>query len=98
LTDSGSGYAYIYTKLVRMINNKPTMVIEHKLTNTGKLAIHSDVYNHNFVLINRQTPGPDYTVKFPFELNGGRSLHKELAEINGNQINYKKNFPIKMKR
>jgi hypothetical protein len=95
LTDPGSGYAYVYKKLVRLIKNKPTMVIEHKLVNTGKIAIHSDVYNHNFVVINKQTPGPDYTIKFPFELNGGRSLHKELAEIKGNQINYLKKLSDK---
>jgi hypothetical protein len=86
LSDSNSGYAYIYRKLVRLVKNKPEMVIEHFLKNTGRLPIQSDVYNHNFVALDKQPPGPDFTVKVPFQIQGGQSLHKELAEIRGNQI------------
>ena len=86
LSDSNSGYAYMYRKVVRLVKNKPEMVIEHFLKNTGRLPIQSDVYNHNFVSLDKQPPGPDFTVKVPFRIKGGQSLHKELAEIHGNQI------------
>lgn len=86
LSDPNSGYAYEYRKVVRLVEGKPELVIEHCLKNTGRLRIQSNVYNHNFVVIDKQPPGPDYTFKLPFQIQGGRSLHKELAEVSGNQI------------
>jgi hypothetical protein len=66
------------------------MVIEHSLKNTGKRAIQSSVYNHNFVVLDRQPPGPDFTFTLPFEIKAARLPKKELAEVEGNQIVYKK--------
>ena len=66
------------------------MIIEHRLKNTGKHTIKSDVYNHNFVVIDDQPPGPDYLFKLPFQIQDAQSLYKELADTSGNKIVYKK--------
>jgi hypothetical protein len=62
------------------------MVIDHSLKNTGRRAIQSSVYNHNFVVLDRQPPGPDFTFRLPFQIQSVRPPNKELAEIRGNQI------------
>ncbi len=48
LTDSASGYGYVYKKTVRLIKDKPEMALEHSLKNTGTQPIKSTVYDHNF--------------------------------------------------
>lgn len=90
LTDPSSGYGYIYRKTVRLSEGKPEMVLEHSLKNTGKHAIRSDVYNHNFLVLEKQPPGPDFTITVPFQIRSSRPPNSELAEIRGNQIVYLK--------
>jgi len=90
LSDAGSGYGYLYRKIVRLTDGKPEMVIEHSLKNTGKRAIQSSVYNHNFVVLDKQPPGPDFTFKLPFDIRTTRPPKQELAEVRGNQIIFKR--------
>ncbi len=86
LTDPSSGYAYIYTKTVRLIEGKPEMVLEHSLKNTGRRTIQSTVYNHNFLVLDKQPPGPDFTITLPFQIRSSNPPSSELAEFRGNQI------------
>lgn len=90
LTDPATGYGYVYRKVVRLIAGKPEMVIEHTLKNTGRRTIHTSVYNHNFLVLDQQPPGPDLTLTFPFQLASPRPPQKGLAEIRGNQFVYLK--------
>lgn len=90
LSDPNSGFAYIYRKVVHLEENKPGMVIEHYLKNTGRRAIHSSVYNHNFVVLDKQAPGPDFTFRVPFQIQAIEPPKEELIEINGNEIVYKR--------
>lgn len=90
LTDPNSGYAYLYHKVVRLAKGKPEMVIEHSLKNTGKLAILSSVYNHNFVVLDKQAPGPDFTFKVPYQIQASQPAEKVLAEPRGNEVVYLK--------
>jgi hypothetical protein len=85
-----NGYAYIYSKTVRLMPGKPEMVLEHSLKNTGKRAIASDAYNHNFLVLDQQAPGPGYSIKFPFEIKSNRPITGDLAAIRGDQIVYEK--------
>jgi hypothetical protein len=87
--DPGSGYAYEYTKVVRLVKGKPDMVLEHRLKNTGSKAIESDVYEHNFYMIDKQPTGPDVVVKFPFEVHNKVDLHG-MAETRGKELVYLK--------
>ena len=90
LSDPATGYGYLYRKVVRLVKGKPEMVIDHSLKNTGKRAIVSTVYNHNFVVLDKQPPGPDFTFKVPFQIQASRPPNKELIDIRGNQLVYAK--------
>ena len=89
LSNPASGYAYVYRKVVRLVSGKPEMEIEHSLKNTGKRAIESSVYNHNFMVFDKQGPGPDNTFRVPFQIQG-TARNKELTEVRGNEVVYLK--------
>ncbi len=82
-----SGYAYRYRKTVRLAKGKPELILEHSLKNTGRLPIDTSVYDHNFFVIDNQPSGPDFAVKFPFQIQATHDL-RNLAEIKGKQIVY----------
>jgi hypothetical protein len=90
LSDPNSGYAYVYSKTVRLAKEKPEMEISHSLKNTGQRVVQSTVYNHNFVVLDKQPPGPDFTFRVPFQIQAFRPPNKELAEIRGNEVVYVK--------
>jgi hypothetical protein len=90
LSDGSSGYGYVYRKRIKLIKGKPEMRIEHKLRNTGRAPIETDVYDHNFLRIDGEAPGPDYTITTPFQIRSNRPPDKGLAEIRGNRIVYLK--------
>jgi hypothetical protein len=92
LRDTWSGYAYIYRKTVRLTKDKSEMVLAHSLKNVGKRAIQTTVYNHNFLVLDQQPPGPGVTISVPFAIRMPRPLKNELAEIRGRQIVYTKNL------
>lgn len=82
-----SGYAYRYTKRLSLAKDKPELVLEHTLKNTGKRPIDTSVYDHDFFVIDGQTTGPDFTIKFPFAVHAKEDL-KGLAETRGNELVY----------
>jgi hypothetical protein len=84
LRDTG-GYAYEYRKTVRL--NGSTLVLEHRLKNTGRKPIVTSVYEHDFFMLDRQPTGPDFVVRFPFELSAVAPLNG-LAEIRGKDFVY----------
>lgn len=90
LSDPELGYSYIYRKVVRLVKGKPEMVIERSLKNTGRLEIKSDVYDHNFLVLDKQPPGPDFRITFPFQVQTTRPPNKALIQVNGNEIQYVK--------
>jgi hypothetical protein len=89
LTDT-SGYAYEYTKTIKLIDGKPELVVSYCLKNTGKLKIETTVYNHNFFMIDHQKTGPDIDIRFPFKLVGDGLGIGELAQVTGRQIKFLK--------
>jgi hypothetical protein len=86
LTDA-NGYAYLYTKRLRLTKDKPELTIQHTLKNTGKKLIDTEVYNHNFYMIDSLTTGPDVTVRFAFPPTA-KADFKGLAEMKGNELHY----------
>jgi hypothetical protein len=88
LTDPATGYGYIYRKTVRLIPGKPEMLLEHRLKNTGRRTIQSSVYNHNFLVLDYQPPGPDFSLTVPFRIQSPNPPNKDLAEVRGNQFVY----------
>jgi hypothetical protein len=86
LSDPASGFAYLYRKTVRLAKDKQEMEIAHSLKNTGKREIQSNVYNHNFIVLDKQPPGPDFTFQVPFQIQNTRPPNKEFAEVHGNEV------------
>jgi hypothetical protein len=85
---SAAGYDYTYRKTVRLTPGKPQMVLAHSLKNRGTRAIHTTVYNHNFLTLDHQPPGPGVTISVPFQIESTHPPDKKLAEIRGKQIVY----------
>jgi hypothetical protein len=90
LKDPDSGYAYVYTKAIRLAKGKPEMVLRHSLRNTGRRPIDTSVYDHNFLVLDKQPIGPDFTITVPFEIKTEHPPEKELAELRGNRLVYLK--------
>lgn len=86
--DGPGGYAYEYTKTVRLVKGKPEMILEHRLKNIGTHAIEADVYDHNFLVLDHQAPGPGYSISFPFDVESNRPPRADLAKIEGKRIVY----------
>jgi hypothetical protein len=86
--DAGNGYAYRYTKTVRLTPGKAEMVIDHALENKGARFIETSQYNHNFFVVDGQPTGPDFMVTFPFDLKAAQPLRGDAATIAGPRIQY----------
>ena len=82
---SADGYAYVYTKTVRLVKGQPRLLIEHTLKNTGHKAIDSTQYNHNFFVIDHEVVGPDVVAKFVFTPKPTRGFSNR-AEVHGQEI------------
>ena len=90
LTDPSSGYGYIYKKTVRLREGKPEMLLEHSLKNTGRRTIQSSVYNHNFLVLDKQPPGPDFSISVPFQIRSPHPPNKDFAQLHENHIVFSK--------
>jgi hypothetical protein len=88
-----NGYGYVYRKTLRLSGN--TLVLEHRLENTGRKPIATSVYDHNFFTLDGQTTGPDAVVQFTaFDPKAARPLNG-LAETRGREIRFLKAFESK---
>jgi hypothetical protein len=85
-----SGYGYVYRKTVRLIAGKAEMVLEHSLKNTGSKAIHTTVYNHNFLVMDGAATGAGFVIKVPYTIQSKEPPDQALAEIRGKEIVYVK--------
>ncbi len=90
LADPSTGYAYEYRKTVSVAGDKPRMVLDHGLRNTGKRVIQTSVYNHNFLYLDRQAPGPDFSLTVPFRIRTAQPLESGFAEVREHQIAFSK--------
>lgn len=89
--DRGWGYAYV--KEVALLRDAPGFEIRHELRNTGTKPMDTDVYCHNFIIIDDRPVGPDYVVSFPFAPKATTDKHLHgLVEISGNEIRLKGNL------
>jgi hypothetical protein len=91
LADPSSGYGYEYRKTISIAADKPEMVLDHVLRNTGKRVIQSSVYNHNFLYLDRQAPSPDFSLTVPFKIRTSQPpATSSLAEVRDNHITFTK--------
>ena len=90
LADPASGYAYSYTKTIKLVAGRAEMMMDHRLMNRGRKTIVSTVYNHNFLVLDGRAPGPDLVIKAPFALKTPRPLDPGSAVVQGNQFTFLK--------
>jgi hypothetical protein len=79
-------YSYEYNKTVKLTKGKPEMVLSHTLKNTGKKTIETSVYDHNFLLIDKQLTGPGYVVTFPDNVKGTGKGFDDIIHIQDNKM------------
>ncbi|MGA8596144.1 MAG: hypothetical protein WB676_15610 [Bryobacteraceae bacterium] len=90
LKDPQTGYEYRYSKVVRLVENRPEMIIEHRLSNLGRRSIQTSVYDHNFLVLDHQPTGPDFTITLPFDIQSTSPLNQKMAEVQGKRLLYRK--------
>lgn len=88
IKDDASGYSYIYRKTLHLLSGKPVLVIEHSLTNTGRLPLDTEVYNHNFLTLDGRPIGPHLSVTLPFPVQPEHPINADLGRIDGDRIRY----------
>ena len=89
----GTEYAYDYTKTVKLVKNKPIMVLSHSLKNTGTKTIKTSVFDHNFLVMDKQPTGPGFVVTLPLKPNEQLNARMQAyAELQGNQLLFLKDL------
>ncbi len=61
---SSIGIAYQYTKTVALDKQEPVLILSHVLKNTGTETIDTQVYDHDFYMLDDTPTGPDIAVRF----------------------------------
>jgi hypothetical protein len=85
-------YSYKYEKKVDLIEDKPELVLDHKLINTGSKSIITDVYDHNFFMIDKKPVGPGYVVKVPYVIKSeGVDNTSDFSAVRGKELIFKRN-------
>jgi hypothetical protein len=82
----GTDYAYEYHKTVKLLKDKPVMVLSHTLKNTGKKTIATEVFNHNFLVMDKQLTGPGFEVTFPVAAEKVNSRMEDLVKLQDNKL------------
>lgn len=89
VSDPGSGYGYRYIKTVSLPAGKPEMVLTQRLESTGPNPIDTQMYNHNFFVLDGQPSGPDIEINFPFALEPF-NMRGDAVAVVGKSIRYVK--------
>jgi hypothetical protein len=82
------GYAYDYEKTVMLDAHEPKLTLRHSLKNTGTKTIDTQVYDHDFFVLDGAPSGPDMSIRFAFTPKAEKSM-EPLAGIEGKQIVYR---------
>lgn len=85
---NAAGYSYIYTKTLKLTPGKPQLVLEHTLKNTGKKAIATSTYNHNFFMIDNEPSNENIRIVFPYEVSGEGNGFGSIINAKGKQLVY----------
>jgi hypothetical protein len=84
-----SGISYSYKKVLKLEKHRPVLILEHEMKNTGTRTIETDVYNHDFFMLDGVPTGPGMAVRFPFEPKPEPGFANG-ARIDGKEIHYER--------
>lgn len=85
---SKSGFAYVYKKTLSLAKDEPVLILEHELKNNGTKTIDTQVYDHDFFMLDGTPTKPDMVISFPFEPKAEQALRHGGA-IDGRDIVYR---------
>ncbi len=88
LGGANADFGYDYTKTIRLVGNSATLVIEHRLKNTGKLPIITTVYDHNFLTIDGMNVGKAYSISAPYDIHPTPAPDPKVVSIDGKKASY----------
>lgn len=89
VNDPASGYGYRYTKVVALPPGRMQMTLTHRLESTGRNPIDTEMYNHNFFVLDGEPSGPDVRLRVPFTLEPF-NVRGDAMQVAGGQIAYLK--------
>jgi hypothetical protein len=93
---NGSQYAYDYIKTIKLVKNKPVMVLSHTLKNTGTKTILTSAFDHNFLVMDKQSTGPGFVVTLPLKPSEQVKVNmQDYAKLQDNQLIFLKNLDRK---
>jgi hypothetical protein len=87
ILQSQLGFAYDYKKTLKLDKDKPILILQHELKNTGTKTIDTEVYDHDFYVLDNAPTGPGMVVRFPFEVKAEQAL-EHGAKIEGKELVY----------
>ena len=85
------GIAYDYKKTLKLDAHEPVLILEHSLKNTGTAIIDTQVYDHDFYMLDNAPTGPDMVVRFPFAPVAQQTLENG-ARIQGRELGFARTF------
>jgi hypothetical protein len=85
--DPASGYGYRYTKVLSLTPGKMQMVLKHRLESTGRNPIDTQMYDHNFFMLDNEPSGPNIELRFPFTLEPF-NVRGDIVQATANRLNY----------
>lgn len=89
VNDPASGYGYRYRKTVALTPGKAQMTLRHRLESTGAKPLDTEMYNHNFFVLDGQPSGPDVQVNVPFQFEPF-NVRGDAMQVQGGRIAYAK--------
>ena len=81
------GYSYRYTKIVELDPHRPVFRLRHTLVNLGTKDIETQVYDHDFFMLDHAPTGPHNVVTFGFTPTFSEGL-PDILHIDGNALHY----------
>jgi hypothetical protein len=97
VSDPASGYGYRYTKSLTLTPGKKQLVLRQSITATGAKAIDTEMYDHNFFVLDGQPSGPDVEVRVPWKI-AASNIRGEGVIVGERKLNYDRliQAPVRM--
>jgi hypothetical protein len=86
---SSMGYSYVYEKRLVLDAKEPVMRLEHRLKNLGTNSITTDVYDHDFFVLDGTPTGPGMAITLGFEAKADPPFPDRLVSMSGSEIVFK---------
>lgn len=83
--EQANGWGYRYTKSIELDAELTGFHLFYTLENIGQRRYDLEVYNHNFFQIDNTSVGPDYIVRFPFEIQTEKAPEGHL-QVAGSEL------------